>query len=113
VLFRSDYFSSTKHNIQDNIMMSAKRSVGEELFLVHLNRQLQEENDTKETTPPRERSVSIGEELFGVHLKRAKGMEPDSELLAGKATDGVSGHVIHLRSRDVPPNKRASPNHRQ
>lgn len=95
----------------------AKRTVGEELFLVHLNRQDPEEAimDKDGVLPPeRKRSKSIGEELFEVHLHRSEGVEPDYDVpkeqeekkpaaRKEKKKTASSAHVIHLRNRDVPP----------
>ena len=77
-----------------------QRTIGEELFLVHLHRQLQEGDDDM---TPRIRSRSVGEELYEIHLKRAQGMEPDTDLPIAPPPTQVSGHVLQLRSRNVPP----------
>jgi hypothetical protein len=93
--------------------LPANRTVGEELFLVHLSREDPEEAVMdKDGVPNRKRSKSIGEELFDVHLKRCAGVEPDYDLPqkkeAKKTTKKIKhassvAHVIHLRNRDVPP----------
>lgn len=64
-----------------------KPSLGEELFLVHLNRFDQEERSPDDfdrdevnggSSPcQRERSLSRGEELWHVHCKRMEQSEPD------------------------------------
>lgn len=73
---------------------TAKRTVGEELYLVHLRRGQHhhekevegdkesdvESEDDHDYEPPRKRSRSIGEELFSVHLKRSEGLEPDYDI---------------------------------
>lgn len=105
-------------------LLDGKRTVGEELFLVHIARHKGEapsEDDYDRVRGPRERSRSIGEELWGVHLRRSIGMEPDVDnewniskptdkkpTKAGKKTSakpkkGVrcSPKVMHLRNRDV------------
>ena len=82
-----------------------QRTVGEELFLVHLHRQLQEEDDT---IIPRIRSRSVGEELYEIHLKRAQGIEPETDLSITPPPTQVSGHVLQLRSRNVPPKTKLS-----
>ena len=58
-------------------------SLGEELFLVHLQRTTapdphpEDAEDDHDYDKPRKPKKSIGEELFEVHLKRSKGLEPD------------------------------------
>jgi hypothetical protein len=97
-----------------NPTLPAKRTVGEELFLVHLSRQDPEDlilDKDGVPIPPRQRSKSIGEELFDIHLKRCAGGEPDydvpkkpkSKRTAKKKQASPSAHVINLRNRDVPP----------
>ena len=95
-----------------------KRSLGEELFLVHLHRQTPEDAYADRDDPvlegQRKRSRSVGEELYEVFLRRSEGTEPDYDLPATtsdakkkatkpkKKTVGPA-HVLHLRNRDVPP----------
>jgi hypothetical protein len=98
-----------------NPTLRAKRTLGEELFLVHLHRQTAEDAVAdKDGIPVRKRSKSIGEELFEVHLKRSEGVEPDYDIPKEQETKKPvarktkkktesSAHVIHLRTRDVPP----------
>lgn len=97
-----------------NPTLPAKRTVGEELFLVHLSRQDPEDivTDKDGVFPQRKRSKSIGEELFDVHLKRVAGVDPDydeptkkpeAKKTTKKKQASPSAHVIHLRNRDVPP----------
>lgn len=58
-------------------------SLGEELFLVHLQRTTapdphpEDAEDDHDYDKPRKPKKTIGEELFEVHLKRSKGLEPD------------------------------------
>jgi hypothetical protein len=78
-----------------------KRSIGEELFLVHLSRQRSDEDG--DTILLRNRARSVGEELYEIHLKRARGMEPDDDDTMPKPEIPFKGHVLRLRSRDVPP----------
>lgn len=49
---------------------------GEELYLVHLRR-LREEDDDHDYLPRKRRSSSVGEELWEVHRRRSQGMEED------------------------------------
>ena len=62
----------------------AKATAGEELFLVHLKRQEQCEDDEEDHDYPtprlRKPKHSIGEELFSIHQKRLRGLEPDYDL---------------------------------
>lgn len=111
--------STTMTSSPESPLSPSKRTVGEELFLVHLHRQTPEDaiadKDFGIDAPPRKRSKSIGEELFEVHLKRCEGVEPDydvskpeTEKPAAKQTKkkkaaSSAQHVIHLRNRDVPP----------
>jgi hypothetical protein len=93
--------------------LPANRTVGEELFLVHLSREDPEEAVMdKDGVPNRKRSKSIGEELFDVHLKRCAGVEPDYDLPEKQEAKKTAkkdkkpspvAHVLHLRNRDVPP----------
>lgn len=91
-------------------------TVGEELFLVHLSRETPDERLAERDIDgqPRKRSRSVGEELFEIHLKRSQGFEPDCDVpndekpkttprMPKKKTHPPVSHVIHLRSRDVPP----------
>lgn len=62
------------HVEDDSSVQENKRTVGEELFLVHLKRKApkDEEEDYDEEPPiERKRKSSIGEELYQVHLKRS------------------------------------------
>lgn len=101
-----------------------KKSVGEELFLVHLSRHKgeapSEEDFDFESPRKKARAPSIGEELWYVHCKRNEGMEPDADEDAtskeskmvsktkktrtdSKSKPGrcVAKGVLHLRNRDV------------
>jgi hypothetical protein len=93
-----------------------KKTLGEELFLVHLSR-CQKDDESLDYDTPRPRSlstssaVSRGEELWNVHCKRMEGWEeaeeeveaPPTQKKAKKSTqeDVNHGRTIHLRSRDV------------
>jgi hypothetical protein len=97
-----------------------KRTLGEELYLVHLSRfnklERSETDFDHEDKEPRKRSLSAGEELWNVHLKRSAGLdlegdedkepstiETTKKLKVEKpvVTKKISAHVIHLRNRDV------------
>ena len=58
-----------------------KRSVGEELFLVHLNRYKEKraEDFDHDPKPPRKVDMTVGEELWRVHCKRQRGIEEESD----------------------------------
>jgi hypothetical protein len=97
------------------------RTIGEQLYLVHLNRfnkleRNADDFDHEETTKePRGRSFSAGEELWQVHLRRSAGLEPDDDkeedAIAKRARVGTpeskthkkrkSTRVIHLRNRNI------------
>lgn len=51
-------------------------TAGEELYLVHLRR-MREEEDDHDYLPRKRRSSSIGEELWEVHRRRSQGTEDD------------------------------------
>lgn len=106
-----------------NPVLPSKRTVGEELFLVHLSRQDPEDAVVDKdgvSDPQRKRSKSVGEELFEVHLKRCAGVELDYDIPEKqeakktpsrkfkKKQASPSAHVIHLRNRDVPPQMTAN-----
>jgi len=59
-------------------MVDKNRTPGEELYLVHLQR-LREEDDDHDYLPRKRRSSSVGEELWEVHRRRSLGMEDDSD----------------------------------
>lgn len=115
-------------NTDDDTNDHQKRTVGDELYLVHLNRQKhpfenEEEDDHDYEVPPRKRSRSVGEELWDIYLKRSEGIEPDTDsdhhnnegpaeqqsMGSPKEKDeseptavAETGGVMHLRNRDVP-----------
>jgi hypothetical protein len=94
-----------------------KRTLGEELYLIHLSRFNKLErsgNDyDHETKEPRKRSFSAGEELWQVHLKRSVGLdlEADEEKeptiptkrtkVGTPVTKKIPTRVMHLRNRNV------------
>lgn len=96
-----------------------KRTPGEELYLVHLNRFNKLERSANdfdhETKEPRKRTLSAGEELWQIHLKRSAGqdLEKDEDkepptiatkrLKVGRpVTKKIPKlRVIHLRNRNV------------
>jgi hypothetical protein len=71
----------------NHIVSSTKpKTVGEELYLVHLRRHEGDEPKVEDfdftTTPnptPRDRSLSAGEELWRIHLQRSQGVEGGEE----------------------------------
>lgn len=104
---------------------SKRRTLGEELFLVHLSRQTEVsaedfDHEANNQQHQRERGASVGEELWHVHCKRAAG-HLDEDYEEQEATVGTpekkkqtkdppetspcSGNneekVIHLRNRDI------------
>ncbi|EED91635.1 predicted protein [Thalassiosira pseudonana CCMP1335] len=97
-----------------------KRSKGEELFLVHLQRMSapdphpEDAEDDHDYPHPRKTAHSVGEELFNIHLKRSEGLDPDYDVeedgkkavgggVEGVADDDVkkSSRGYELRSRDA------------
>eukprot|EP01083_Nonionella_stella_P017809 49892_1 len=52
-----------------------RKTIGEELWLVHLKRYQASPEDFDIVSPRRKRSKSIGEELYEVHLKRCHGLD--------------------------------------
>ena len=104
---------------------SCRRSVGEELYLVHLRREQGRERseDDFDCATPRKRAHSVGEELWDIHLKRSRGLDPDvdaedppsstsppkevdatKEVSKGAAAEEQhkAQRCMHLRNRDVP-----------
>ena len=53
-----------------------KTTPGEELYLIHLRR-MREEEDDHDYLPRKRRSLSVGEELWEIHKRRSKGIEDD------------------------------------
>lgn len=72
-----DHPSSTSPP-RTNISMDDKptSTPGEELYLIHLRR-LREEEDDHDHLPRKRRACSAGEELWEVHRRRSVGMEED------------------------------------
>lgn len=103
--------------------MDKNKTPGEELFLVHLRR-LREEEDDHDYLPRKRRSCSVGEELWEVHRMRSQGTEGDLDrdtegivLLDDKRSSDSPKHAVtmhgkkpnspklcryNLRSRDSP-----------
>jgi hypothetical protein len=78
------------------------KTVGEELYLVHLRRHEGEEprpEDFDFENPPKKRSYSAGEELWNVHMKRVRGLEPDVDC---EKPEGTAAH-------DEPPKEDTKP----
>eukprot|EP00586_Coscinodiscus_wailesii_P013680 CAMPEP_0172491654 /NCGR_PEP_ID=MMETSP1066-20121228/22533_1 /TAXON_ID=671091 /ORGANISM="Coscinodiscus wailesii, Strain CCMP2513" /LENGTH=125 /DNA_ID=CAMNT_0013260815 /DNA_START=114 /DNA_END=491 /DNA_ORIENTATION=+ len=72
------------------LITQRKRTVGEELYLVHLQRSHHHSNseDSEDDRDvmidvPRKRSRSMGDELFSVHLKRSEGCSFDCDVDGG------------------------------
>lgn len=65
-----------KEEYQSGVQPRVKRSIGEELFLVHLKRKSpeddEEDHDEEEKHVRRRVGKSIGEELYQIHLKRSR-----------------------------------------
>jgi hypothetical protein len=104
---------------------AAKKTLGEELFLVHLSRQVDVTADDvdHELRKEREHKLTIGDELWQVHCKRAanKTDEEDGSLEAPVSPTTTKKHVKtnvsgthhtptatfddkivhHLRNRDI------------
>jgi hypothetical protein len=104
-----------------------KRTLGEELYLVHLSRfnklERSETDYDHEAKEPRKRSLSAGEELWQVHLKRSAGLDLEADEDKEPSTIGTKKklkvetpvtkksptpiakkgptRVIHLRNRNV------------
>jgi hypothetical protein len=66
---------------EDNNSITKPKSLGEELYLVHLQRVagVTPEEEDFDTLTPRKRAHSLGEELWDVHLKRSHGLEGDRD----------------------------------
>lgn len=62
-------------------------SIGEELYLVHLQRMAapdphpEDAEDDHDRESPRKLQKTIGEELFEVHLERSRGLPPDYDVV--------------------------------
>jgi hypothetical protein len=101
-----------------------KPTVGEELFLVHLRRCRQEEEDHDHLeASARKRSPStVGEELWEVHLKRSRGLgehreeeetlssdngshEEKKAMLSSATAEEPKCRRYNLRSKDASPKK--------
>ena len=57
-----------------------EHTVGEELYLVHLQRSSEEAEEDYDLPHPRKLNRTIGEELFNIHLKRSEGVDPDYDV---------------------------------
>eukprot|EP00934_Nitzschia_sp_Nitz4_P005823 Nitzschia sp. Nitz4//scaffold118_size93875//65968//66381//NITZ4_004794-RA/size93875-processed-gene-0.63-mRNA-1//-1//CDS//3329533742//5813//frame0 len=96
-------------------------TIGEELYLVHLQRRRtngtrgeDEEDDIDRPTPStleneillnKKRSPSCGEELWEIHLKRSRGMPLEKDELMDEETGGVGGDS----SSTMPPTDQVQP----
>ncbi|KAL7517878.1 hypothetical protein ACHAWX_002755 [Stephanocyclus meneghinianus] len=63
-----------------------EHTLGEELYLVHLQRMSapdphpEDTEDDHDQSHPRKLNRTVGEELFAVHLKRSAGTDPDYDV---------------------------------
>ena len=123
----SDFDLSIKKETEATTMSEAPsgKTVGEELFLVHLSRVGKEgpgvddlDLDIKQEAHNRT-GMSVGDELWRVHCKRSNGMEFESDedpaegtpskkkvkkatkVVASTKKSPYTTKVIHLRNRDV------------
>ena len=78
-----------------------KKTIGEELWLVHLKRYRINPEDYDTIPPKRKRSKSIGQELYDVHLKRCQGLcfEADVCCDCDKSSSHVNNNGTHDRAR--------------
>jgi len=89
-----------------------KKTIGEELFLIHLRRNerkrsmVDEDSDAEEIDErlPRKRSRSIGEELFLVHLKRSEGCVENEEYANSNESQVSSEESIQRNDANSIPN---------
>lgn len=93
-----------------------KRTVGEELYLVHLRRSNPKDNDDRdvETFSEKERVRSLGDELFSVHLKRSEGSDSNYDTIGvddgvAEITDESSGSDTDRYGSDTSDRKETSP----
>ena len=70
--------SDTKCKRNISMDKNEHRTPGEELYLVHLKRFHNEEDD-HDFLPRKRRSSSVGEELWEIHMKRSQGLDDDSD----------------------------------
>ena len=68
-----------------------KKTVGEELWLIHLKRHTPTLEDYD--VPKRKRAKSIGQELYQIHLKRSQGVSFDSDTMVRYDHDTKSGQA--------------------
>ena len=70
-----------------------EHTLGEELYLVHLQRMSapdphpEDAEDDHDRPHTRHLNRTIGEELFAVHLKRSVGTDPDYDVPSGQSGD--------------------------
>lgn len=91
-----------------------KKTLGEELYLVHLERFNKEERSPEDfdlEAKPKPREITPGEELWLVHCKRTAGVQLEEDCEQEPANDNknkkkkakrtAQRRVLHLRNRDV------------
>jgi hypothetical protein len=83
-------------------------TIGEELYLVHLQRREGEEprEEDFDLSSDRKREHDAGEELWEVHLKRSRGLVPDLDLDTDKNEEAIETSPpkecrYNLRSKDA------------
>jgi hypothetical protein len=83
-------------------------TIGEELYLVHLQRHTGEEprEEDFDHLSVRKREHDAGEELWEVHVKRSRGLNPDLDLDTDKREEAIGTSPpkecrYNLRSKDV------------
>lgn len=88
----SEYGYNTRSKTSNN-HMSHKKTIGEELYQVHLRRKTAERVDSSDNKhdTARKGTKSIGEELFHIHLKRSQGLEFDQDV----------GNILEPHQKDV------------
>lgn len=86
-----------------------EKTLGEELFLVHLsrfNKKEPSEDDFDHDYPvPRKRTMSAGDELWQVHLKRSTGTEVDNDE---EETDANKRLKVNEKKTQAPTRKRST-----
>ena len=73
-----------------------KKTIGEELWLIHLKRHITTPEDYD--VPKRKRTKSIGEELYQIHLKRSQGVNFSYDSLVQYDHDTISSQANKCNS---------------
>lgn len=82
--------AASEQNHQQNMSVdnnSKNRTPGEELYLVHLQR-FRDEEDDHDLLPRKRRSSSVGEELWEVHKRRSQGLNDELDR------DTEDSHIV-------------------